>query len=90
MSEERASQVYKRSKRYLTEVTNLGTNVRALRQKKKLTLEAAAERMSLDLKHLQKVEAGALNTTMVTLVRLAEGLEVPLAELFRAPKKRPG
>jgi transcriptional regulator with XRE-family HTH domain len=42
--------------------------------------------MDLDLKHLQKIEAGQLNVTLVTLVRIAAGLEVPMNELF--PRRR--
>lgn len=38
--------------------------------------------MNVDITHLQKVEAGKVNVSMVTLVRLAEGLGVSLAELF--------
>jgi transcriptional regulator with XRE-family HTH domain len=54
-----------------------------LRTARQWTLEQAAEAMNLDLKHLQKVEAGKLNVTLVTLTRIAEGLGEPLASLFR-------
>jgi transcriptional regulator with XRE-family HTH domain len=86
--DERASRVFRKTRRYAAEVSNLGANVRALRQRRYWTLEHAAEQMHLDLKHLQKVEAGELNVTMVTLVRIAEGLGVPLAALFRAPRPK--
>jgi transcriptional regulator with XRE-family HTH domain len=56
-----------------------------MREKRGWTLERAAEAMDLDLKHLQKIEAGKLNVTLVTLVRIAEGLSVPLATLFPPP-----
>lgn len=56
--------------------------LRALRQDQDLTLEAAAEQMDLDWKHLQKIEAGQLNVTLVTLVRIAKGLETSLSDLF--------
>jgi transcriptional regulator with XRE-family HTH domain len=45
-----------------------------------------AERADLDLKHLQKVEAGQLNVTLVTLVRIAAGLEISMGDLF--PRRR--
>ncbi len=52
-----------------------------------MTLEAAAERMDLDLKYLQKVEAGTLNNvTFVTLVRIAEGFGVEMWALFLRPE----
>jgi transcriptional regulator with XRE-family HTH domain len=38
--------------------------------------------MDLDLKHLQKIESGTINVTLVTLVRLARGLGAPLGSLF--------
>jgi transcriptional regulator with XRE-family HTH domain len=60
--------------------------VRALREARGWTLERAAEAMNLDLKHLQKVEAGTLNPTLVTLVRIAEGFGEPMAALFQ-PRK---
>jgi transcriptional regulator with XRE-family HTH domain len=56
--------------------------VRALRGARRWTLEEAAEASNLDLKHFQKVEAGKLNVTLVTLVRIAEGFDEPVASLF--------
>jgi transcriptional regulator with XRE-family HTH domain len=38
--------------------------------------------MHLDLKHLQKIEAGTVNVTLVSLLRIADGLREPLDELF--------
>ncbi len=81
----RASQVARQGPRYQAEAKALGVRTRELREKRGWTLERAAEAMDLDLKHLQKVEAGKLNVTLVTLVRIAEGLAVPVATLFTAP-----
>lgn len=86
----RASQVARQSPRFTNEARALGAHVRALREERGWTLERAAEAMDLDLKHLQKVEAGKLNVTLVTLVRIAKGLGEPVAALFRTrghPKK---
>lgn len=83
----RASQVARQTARYRTEAKALGARVRQLRQARKWTLEQAAEAANMDLKHLQKVEAGKLNVTLVTLVRLAEGFDVPVAALFRRARK---
>jgi hypothetical protein len=47
-----------------------------------LTLEAAAERCAIDWKHLQKIEKGSLNITLVTLVRLAVGYRIEMGALF--------
>ena len=80
-ADERASQVTKRSRAFIRACRRLGLRVRALRLRKRMTLEAAAESMDMDLKHLQKVEAGKVNVTMVTLVRIASGLDVSLGDL---------
>jgi transcriptional regulator with XRE-family HTH domain len=88
-TDERSSRVHKRGTRYLREAKALGLRIRALRRAAGWTLEEAAERCDLDLKHLQKIEAGQLNVTLVTLVRLAGGLRVPVGTLFeRAPSSR--
>jgi transcriptional regulator with XRE-family HTH domain len=44
--------------------------------------------MNMDLKHLQKIEAGKLNVTLVTLVRIAEGLGEPMSALFKSAKRK--
>ena len=79
------SQEIRDSKEVRTAMAALGTRVRQLRQDEKLTLEAAAERTGLDWKHLQKLESAKINVTLTTLVRVAIGYRVSLAELFSAP-----
>ena len=84
---ERPSRQYKATPRFIRRLKSLGLAARALRQRKGLTLEQAAARMDLDFKHLQKIEAGRLNLTFATLVKIAEGLgEVPEG-LLVSPKR---
>ena len=83
--EQRSSRLHKESPRYLKEARTLGLRIRALREMQGWTLEEAAARSDLDLKHLQKIEAGQLNVTLVTLVRLAVGLQQPMSALFAGP-----
>lgn len=78
----RPSQEVRASARYQAELRALGLRVRALREAQALTLEAAGEAMDIDATHLQKIEAGRINLTMVTLVRIADGLKVSLRDLF--------
>ena len=56
-----------------------------MREAEDWTLEKASERCDIDWKHLQKIEAGTLNVTLVTIVRLAVGFRQPLHALF-APR----
>lgn len=84
---ERPSRQFKATPRFIRRLKSLGLAARALRQSKGLTLEQAAARMDLDFKHLQKIEAGRLNLTFATLVKIAEGLgEVPEG-LLVSPKR---
>lgn len=78
----RASQVARESRAYQTMARKLGLRARQLREERELTLEAVAERASMDWKHWAKAEAGTLNLTLVTLWRIAKGLRVHLHELF--------
>jgi transcriptional regulator with XRE-family HTH domain len=83
---DRPSRIARQSPRFSAEASALGERVREMREERGWTLERAAEAMNLDLKHLQKVEAGKLNVTLVTLLRIAEGFDEPIAALF-APAK---
>ena len=84
----RASQIARQSPRFAIEAKQLGLRVRALRQARKWTLERAAEAANMDLKHLQKVEAGQVNVTLVTLVRISQGFEEPVESLFRKTRHK--
>ena len=64
----------------------LAQNVRRRRELAKLTLEEAAHRAGMAWRHLQKVEAGEVNATLRTLVRLADALAVTPAELLAAER----
>ena len=84
----RASQIVRQSPRFAAEAKQLGLRVRALRQAREWTLEQAAEASNLDLKHLQKIEAGKLNLTLVTLVRISQGFDEPIASLFKRSRSK--
>jgi transcriptional regulator with XRE-family HTH domain len=65
-------------------------NVRRLRQAAGLTLKAAAQRAELHWRHWQKLEAGTVNLTLVTLARVALALGVdPTTLLDEPPGERP-
>jgi len=60
----------------------VGINLRALRQSAGLTLRKAAELAEIHWRHLQKIEAGEINITLYTLVRLACALHADAAALL--------
>lgn len=75
----------------------LAANVARLRARRGWSQQQAADAAGLDLKHLQKVEYGALNASLRTLVRLANAFGVPVgrivapttARLHKRPVGRP-
>lgn len=66
-------------------IRGLGRRVAELRVKAGSTQEELAERMKLPVKYLQRIESGAQNLSVRTLVRFANSLGVPMAELFTPP-----
>lgn len=74
-------------------IEELGGRIRQLRLEHGWTQAQTAEAASLDLKHLQKIEAGQLNVSFLTLRQLARGFQLSLAELLpheeRPPARRP-
>lgn len=73
---------------------NVGLRIVELRRAKKITQEKLAERISMDTRDLRRIEAGQVNVTIDTMVKIAGALEVRTAELFQAtsakPDRRPG
>jgi len=66
----------------------IGRNLRRIRQRKELSQEQAAGLASIHPKHLQRIEGGKVNVTLVTLVALAEAYGVALRDLLLARPKR--
>jgi len=62
----------------------LGSALRRLRLSSGWTLEHTAELLGIDLKHLQKVEAGRQNVTLATLERIGAGLGVDMGAVLEA------
>jgi DNA-binding XRE family transcriptional regulator len=64
------------------EQQKLGLRLRALREKKGLMQEDAAEKMGVHAKHVSRMEMGDANVTIATLVAAAVAYGVPLKVLF--------
>ncbi len=60
----------------------VGRNVRLLRQQKGLTQEKLAVDASIDLTYMGGIERGRRNPSLLVMVRIADALEVPVAELL--------
>jgi DNA-binding XRE family transcriptional regulator len=65
----------------------LASNVRRLRGHLKWTQEQAAEASGIAVRHFQKIEAGDVNVTVATLVRVAKAFRVPVKSLFEEQER---
>jgi DNA-binding XRE family transcriptional regulator len=63
---------------------NLGSRIRTLRAKKKLSQEKAAEGAKLSPQHLADIEHGRTNPTVTSLVGIARALGVHVRDIFIA------
>jgi transcriptional regulator with XRE-family HTH domain len=70
-------------------LTSIAANVRRWRERRSLSQAALAEAASLDLRALQRIEAGAINFGVVALVALADALDVSPAVLVRRAALKP-
>lgn len=57
--------------------------VRKRRKELGLSQEAFAERVGVNVRHFQKIEAAEVNLTLETLCALAAASQIPLREFFR-------
>lgn len=61
----------------------VGQNIRSNRKRLKLTQEALAERCDMHPVELGRAERGKRDLRVSTVVRIAQGLEIPAYELLR-------
>lgn len=64
----------------------IGTNVRKLRNGKKLSQEELAFKAGIDRSYLSEVENGLKNVSVVMLEQIATALEVKITALFSGHK----
>lgn len=60
----------------------LGKNIKILRKKRKLTLQALSIRAGIDASTLNRIEEGISEPKYFTLKNIAKGLELSLSEFF--------
>ena len=77
-----------RSPAYRELTKHLALNIRRLREAHDWTQETAAEHCEIAPRMLQAIEAGEVNATLVTIVRLATGFGVEVGQLFTRPTSR--
>ena len=78
---------------YLETLERIAENLSSLRRMRGLTQEEAAHSCRVTTRLYQRLEAAESNVTLLTLVRVARGLDADVVELFtrgqRPPTKPP-
>ena len=69
----------KEQKKYLQK---FGNRLLALRKNKNLSDRKLAQNCDVDHADIRKYEKGEINPTLLTMIELAKGLEIPLKELL--------
>jgi transcriptional regulator with XRE-family HTH domain len=62
-----------------------GERLRTLRKERKLTQEGLAQRCQMYSPYLGEIERGAKNPTLLTLHKIANGLDMSIGELLSMP-----
>lgn len=65
-----------------TFVKNLGIHIRQLREKKNLSQQDLANDCSIPKVQIGRIERAEINTTVRTLLKIANALDVQIEELF--------
>ena len=66
-----------------SELEQFGARVRALREKVGLSQEALAAKVGIHRTYMGGVERGERNVSLKNILKIARGLGVPVAELFK-------
>jgi transcriptional regulator with XRE-family HTH domain len=61
-----------------------GSNVRKVRQQKRLTQEDLASEADIDLTYVGGIERGKRNPSLMVMGRIAEALSTPLVKLLES------
>jgi transcriptional regulator with XRE-family HTH domain len=64
-------------------LTRFGKHIKSLREQKGLSLRELSYACNIDNSKISKIEKGQINITVLTVLELASGLEIPSAELLR-------
>ncbi|MEG2099953.1 MAG: helix-turn-helix transcriptional regulator [Flavobacterium sp.] len=70
-----------------TFITNLGIHIRQLREKKGLSQQDLGDDCDISKNQVGRIERAEINTSIKTLVKIANALDVEPKELFDFPFK---
>ncbi|MBS7252998.1 helix-turn-helix domain-containing protein [Flavobacterium branchiicola] len=68
-------------------IVNLGIHIRQLREKKDLSQQDLADDSGMSKSQIARIETAKINTSVKTLVKIANGLNIEPKELLDFPLK---
>ena len=68
-------------------IINLGVHIRQLREKKGLSQQDLADDCGIPRNQIGRIERAKINTGIKTLIRIANALDIEIAELLRSQVK---
>ncbi len=60
----------------------LGANIRQIRKTKSITMEGLANDADIEYRQLGRIERGEINTSVISLLKIANVLKVSLVDFF--------
>jgi transcriptional regulator with XRE-family HTH domain len=76
-----------KSEPYNIYLKEFGNNLRRIRKEKGLSMEVVANEAEIEYRQLGRIERGEVNTTIISLLRIAEVLKVDIKEFFDFERK---
>lgn len=70
-------------KKYNQQIALFGENIKILRQRRKLTQKALAEKCNLDVRTIQRIENGQITVKLPVIFTIAEALNTPLSTVLK-------
>lgn len=67
---------------------SLGLRIRSLRETRRLSQDALAEKSGMSVKHLGKIERGTVNASVQCLTDIAGALDMPLRDILETEHER--
>lgn len=64
-------------------ILNIGNNIRAERNRLRLSQEELAEKIGINVKNLGKIERGQSNPKITTIVSIMKALNIPFDALYK-------
>ncbi len=64
-------------------LTEIGLRIRKLREEKGLSIQDFADKLDIEYTNVVRIEKGRTNFTIGTLVKIANGLDIPIIGFFK-------